>query len=374
MPMAIAAPDPLVAPATDTAAPTASAVISALSVAVSVTERAGAWTLAVAPTLAMNAATELVMLLLASEPAPDSATRFSRPRPEGAAPIVQASMLPLASAVRVTSPAAVTLAPSMEACTVLPMLLSAIAAPTEALPPVLWGPAAIDLATARASALMVESSVALTSTSPLPVAVTVPPLMPASMLTWMLLTDPAPAPASAPLSPLPLEPEPAAEPPMVSASMLAVESALRLTSPAAFTVEFSMVALTDCPAPLPISLSATDAPTAPDGAGPLPLVAAMLIAKPPASDWILEPSLAPRYTVPAVLLAVLSLMEAQMGLSTLLLAPEPAPASAPVSPQPPLFPAPEAATPKDSASIFAVAPAVSESSAVVGAGQPPTWP
>src|SRR5258706_7185984 len=346
MRMAIAAPDPLVAPATDTAAPTASAVISALSVAVSVTEPASAWILSVAPTLAMNAATELVMLLLASEPAPDSATPFLPPPPEAAAPIVQASMLPLASAVRVTSPAAATLAPSMKACTVLPILLSAIAAPTEALPPVLFVPAAIDTATPPASALMVESSVALSSTSPLPVAVTVPPLMPASMLTWMLLTDPAPAPASAPLSPLPLEPEPAAEPPMVSASMVAVELALRLTSPAAFTVEVSMVALTDCPAPLPISLSATDAPTAPDGAGPLPLVAAMLIAKPPASEWILEPSLAPRYTVPAVLLAVLSLMEARVGLRTRLLRPRPRPPSAPVSPERPRWPAPEPGPPK----------------------------
>src|SRR5258706_3909090 len=372
MPFAMAAPVPLGARATDTAAPTASAVICALSVASRVTEPASAWTLSVAPTLAMNAATELVMLLLASEPAPDSATPFLPPPPEAAAPMVQASMLPLASAVSAISLAAVTLAPSIEACTVLAMLLSAIAAPTEALPPVLFVPAAIDTATPPASALMVEWSVALSSTSPLPVAVTVPPLMPASMVTWMLLTDPAPAPASAPLSPLPLEPEPAAEPPMVSASMVAVELALRLTSPAAFTVEFSMVALTNCPAPLPISLSATDAPTAPEAAGPLPLVAAMLIAKPPASEWILEPSLAPRYTVPAVLLAGLSLMEAHMVLRTLLLAPEPAPASAAVSPEPPLLPAPEAATPKDSASIFAVAPAVSESSAVLVTVEPST--
>src|SRR5260221_537659 len=195
MPMAIAAPVPLVAPATDTAAPTASAVVFALFGAVRGAEPAHARTLSLGPPVGMNAAPQLLILFLASGPPP---------------------------------------------------------------------------------------------------------------------------------RPLPWQPEPGAGPPMVSASMLSVESALRLTSPAAFTVEFSMVALTDCPAPLPISLSATDAPTAPDGAGPLPLVAAMLIAKPPASEWILEPSLAPRYTVPAVLLAVLSLMEGQMVVSTLLLAPEPA--------------------------------------------------
>src|SRR5260221_356903 len=335
MPRASAAPDPRVAPARDPAAPTASAVISALSVAVSVTEPASAWILSVAPTLAMNAVTELVMLLLASEPAPDSATPFLPPPPEAAAPMVQASMLPLASAVSATSLAAVTLAPSMEACTVLAMLLSAIAAPTEALPPVLLVPAAIDTATPPASALMVESSVALSSTSPLPVAVTVPPLMPASMVTWMLLTDPAPAPASAPLSPLPLEPEPAAEPPMVSASMVAVELALRLTSPAAFTVEFSMVALTNCPAPLPISLSATDAPTAPEAAGPLPLVAAMLIAKPPASALIAEPSLAMSSTLLPLCVA-LTVLPPVIPASTVcviaLVDPAPAPANAPVRP------------------------------------------
>src|SRR5260221_1220611 len=155
------------------------------------------------------------------------------------------------------------------------------------------------------------------------------------MLTWMLLTDPAPARASAPLGPLPVDPERAAEPPMVSASMLAVESALRLTSPAAFTVEFSMVALTDCPAPLPISLSATDAPTAPDGAGPLPLVAAMLIAKPPASEWILEPSLALSSTLLRLCVA-LPVLPPVIPASTVcvivLVDPAPAPANAPVRP------------------------------------------
>ena len=112
-PTAIAAPDPLVAPATDSAAPTASAVICAVSLAVRVTEPASASTGFASGALTMNAAIELVMLLLASEPAPDRARPFLPPAPEAAPPMVQASMLPVASAVSVTSPAADTPLPSM---------------------------------------------------------------------------------------------------------------------------------------------------------------------------------------------------------------------------------------------------------------------
>ena len=119
------------------------------------------------------------------------------------------------------------------------MLLRAIAAPTEALPPVLLVPAAIDTATPPASALILEPSEAATLMSPSSlVATRLAPLIDASMVPAIVLYEPAPAPDSATAVSLP--PAKVKAPPMLSAPMLAVESASSSTSPAAFTVEASI--------------------------------------------------------------------------------------------------------------------------------------
>src|SRR5712664_2083784 len=129
----------------------------------------------------------------------------------------------------------------------------------------------------------------------------------------MVFTEPAPAPASPPVRPVPLEPDTESDPLIVSESIVGEEVALSVTSPLAVTLELSMYAFTEWPAPLPILFSATEAPTAPLPVGPLPLVPAMPTAKPPASALIFEASLALSDTSPAWTL-LLSLMYAEIAL------------------------------------------------------------
>ena len=123
-----------------------------------------------------------------------------------------------------------------------------------------WSPHALN-ETPTTSALIVESSEAVTWTLPL-VAVTVLAfLMLASTTPLIVLTEAAPAPASAPVVPVLVAP--AKAPPIDSAAMLAVEEASTVISPAASTIEFSMYAFTLCPAPISLSDTETPADRAP---------------------------------------------------------------------------------------------------------------
>ena len=67
-----------------------------------------------------------------------------------------------------------------------------------------------------------------------------PSWMFASIVSLTVLMVPAPAPATAPVRPAPVERAPASEPPIASDQIVAVELAERVTSPAAVTTELSM--------------------------------------------------------------------------------------------------------------------------------------
>src|SRR5438876_9467718 len=111
------------------------------------------------------------------------------------------------------------------------MVLVAVDAPTEPepeVPPLVLNAAA--MATPPASALIFDASLALSMTSwPVPrVVTTLAPVMLASMVCWMVFTEPAPAPASPPVRPLPVEPDTEGDPLLVRESIVGEDVSLRV--------------------------------------------------------------------------------------------------------------------------------------------------
>ena len=202
------------------------------------------------------------------------------------------------------SPSAVTVEASIPARTSLAILLTATETPTDRVAALSPSAPAIASAAPTAVADTDEVSIAVSVTSPgtpsRPFAVTV---LPFRITAWMsvsiVLAPPAPAPASAPALP-DVEPAPVADPAIASASLLAVVVASRVTLPAAVTRELSIAATTERPSRRPISLSEPEAPSATAPDLPEPRLAAIAIAKPPASARTDVSSLAVRVTSPAV--------------------------------------------------------------------------
>src|SRR5204863_5289778 len=148
------------------------------------------------------------------------------PAPAPAMPNASASMLlPLAApacALRLTECAAVTVDGSMKALTVLVTVLSATAAPIERAPPAPSELAPIAIAVPPASERIEEPSFAVICTEPA-VDATVLPTIDASIVLVIVLYDPAPAPARA--TEVRVPPAKLNAPPIVSASILDVDSA-----------------------------------------------------------------------------------------------------------------------------------------------------
>ena len=119
-------------------------------------------------------------------------------------------------------------------------------------------------------------------------------------------------------------------PPTASTSSSAVEVAVSVTSPPAVIVALSRYALTEKPAPVPIWLSATDAPIesdlAPASAPPLPQATETAPACTRIVDWSVADSVSPP---PAVTLRIPEAFTiyAATAWSTVFVAPAPAKAT-----------------------------------------------
>ena len=163
---------------------------------------------------AMDASTVFDTSLKDMDPAPASETPAVLPASAPATPTVSTSMSDSDVASSSIEPAEWTVESAMEAVTVLSMSLKPNAAPTAMEAPTL--PIVKASAPPPASALMSESSLAVSSTEAPFVVVTLLPLrMSACVVLSMVFTDRAPAPLT--VTPPPRPPEPAPLPAIVSA-------------------------------------------------------------------------------------------------------------------------------------------------------------
>src|SRR6266511_2307286 len=277
------------------------------------------------------------MVFSATDPAPVNETPPpSPPASAPAKPITVASISwfnPVVSsfdrAVTETEPPLLTVALSIAARVMSEISLSPKApAPAREIPAP-WFTAAARASEPAFTRIFAELLASSVTSPPLAVAMLVPSRTKASTIALVVLPAPAPAPPKA-TPPAPVEP--AAAPATASASMVAVEVAVTVTAwalsagvPIAEPSISARIRWSRSTPPigvLPIRLDATETPTAP--ATPPPLPPASEIAAAPASEMIVEASLARTVTAPPGSM-VLALMLASTVLAMVLPVPDPAP-------------------------------------------------
>ena len=210
-----ALPPPLTAKLMPT--PPALAVMTDVSLAVSVMPPL----VSVSTSAPLSRRARALLVMVLPEPAPAAPTDAPPPPPplaESAPPMVSAAIVASSVAVSVMSlPVDLTVEPSMVASTVLVIRLVAAERPADtAAPP--KPPPTTAAATPPASALMVDSSTALSVT---PLMARTPLVSPRLLLTYavtvLVITLPEPAPAAAPAAPPTPLADTATAPPILSA-------------------------------------------------------------------------------------------------------------------------------------------------------------
>ena len=306
----------------------------------------------------MKASTRLVVVLEAVPPAPAAAAPAAAPTPiDTAPPAEMASIKDVSVAVSVRlPPVASTVEALMYACTVLVMMLVAVAAPTAPATPAAPTPTAP--ATPPPLAITVATSVAVSEMPPLaltplllPLATLLLSVMKACTRLARVFLESAPAPATA----TPTVPPPTATaPPRLKDRMVALSLASTLMLPAERTSDAAT------PAVMMLAMLFTEAAT--PRATPTPVVPPMPAARlvPPASERMMEVSLAVSDMLPLVSVLTTLLLRITAVTVFAIVLPAPAPAAPTPTPAPPP-PAADKAPPMDSASTVASDSALSVS-------------